>query len=445
MNKITTLVLLLLNITSIGWSQTKEWSLHDCMLYATKNNFEVKRADINYRNAKLNHTGRILNQLPSLSGGINAGSNFGRGIDPETNTYINTATFSNGASINTSISVFNGLYKVNETRSAKIAKLRGIEQIRKTEDDVALRTMMAYIDVIYNKSLVDITKKKIENSQLNLHKTQRMEDLGTKTGADVAQIESELASEELMLISNQNKLELSLIQLKDLMNYPLDSILEIDSEIPIVELIDKNQSTNEIYAEAIKLLPQSIISKHDLEVSRLALQTAKWSLLPNLNMGAGVGTSYYTNLTNPTNGAKAYGEQLRDNIGESISVSMGIPIFNGLGARFNKYRAKNNFTQAQNDYSESQRQIQSEISQAVMECQSAEKQLAQAEKGVKAQQLAHQINQHKYDKGVREISIIELQLSANRLFSSQIELVYARLKYAALCRQVNYYKGVPYI
>lgn len=427
----------------LSFAQQRQWTLEQCMEYAVTNNFNVINADIDYRNAKSSYNTSILSHLPSLSGGVGAGSNFGRGIDPETNTYINTTTFNNNVSIGMNIPVFQGLSISTERRNNKLAMLSNMEAKRKTRDETALQCMFAYIDVVYNQSLVELTKEKLERSSLMLKQNKRMEELGMKNAADVAQIESELANEELAIISRDNQLQLSIIKLKELMNYPADSSIVISTDIELTRVIDASKSINEVYDDALLFLPQAAINKFSLQTYRNYVQRAKWSFLPSLSANANIGTSYYTNLTIKSSNPIAYGEQLKNNIGESVGASLNIPIFNGLVKHHNLRVAKNNYEKAKNNYTNSNRQIRTEIETAMFECRSAEQSWTQAQKSVNANDLAYRANQRKYQEGM--LSIIELQLSANSLLSSKIELVYSRLRYIILARQVNYYKGIPYV
>jgi len=99
--------------------------------------------------------------------------------------------------------------------------------------------------------------------------------------------------------------------------------------------------------------------------------------------------------------------------------------------------------QAQRDYDETMRTLSSEIRQALMELEASKSQWQQAQKNVEYQQIANQANQRKYETGA--LSIIELQTSDNQLFLSEIELRNAYLRYQIKMREINYYKGKPYV
>jgi outer membrane protein len=109
----------------------------------------------------------------------------------------------------------------------------------------------------------------------------------------------------------------------------------------------------------------------------------------------------------------------------------------------NVSKAKNNFKQAQRDYDETMRTLASEIRQAMMELEASKSQWEQAQINVEYQQIANQANKRRYEDGT--LSIIELQSSNNQLFSSEIELRNAYLRYQLKVREMNYYKGIPYV
>ena len=70
--------------------------LHDCMEYAISNSTKMRIQQAETGNARIARREAILNAfLPGISTSTSASYSFGRNIDPETNTYVNTRSFSN--------------------------------------------------------------------------------------------------------------------------------------------------------------------------------------------------------------------------------------------------------------------------------------------------------------------------------------------------------------
>ena len=58
---------------------------------------------------------------PEISAQTYAYNQYGRNLDPETNTYNNVTTFYNGYSANAGFTLFDGFQSVNNMRMAKTA------------------------------------------------------------------------------------------------------------------------------------------------------------------------------------------------------------------------------------------------------------------------------------------------------------------------------------
>lgn len=410
------------------------------MEYAVEHSYSTTRSANALLTARENYTAAIGAHLPQISGSIGAGANFGRGIDPATNTYVNTTTFQNGYSIGMSIPVFNGLELLNNTLYSKISKLKSQSELQKAKDDVSLLVMTTYIEVLYSKGLVELTEQKVTTSKGDLTRAERESSLGTKSMADVAQIAANLSSEEFALITRQNELQRAELKLKDAMNFPIDSAIVVEGKIAI-----KNEATlasaAEIFATSGSQLPAWNAYTKELEAQKYKLRMEKSAYYPSLSVSGGVSTSYYNILAGGANTYDNFGMQFRDNIGEYAQANLSVPIFNGMRARTSIHKAKIAYNQAQSDYEENVRSLRSAIEQAVMDLEGSQKQLASAEKSLASYELAHKAARHKWEQGL--LGIIELQTSSNQLMASRVELLSAQLRYAAKCREVNYYKGIP--
>ena len=177
-----------------------------------------------------------------------------------------------------------------------------------------------------------------------------------------------------------------------------------------------------------------------LRQSRLEHAVSKGALFPSISVSGGYTTNYYnTNLAN----YMTFGNQIKNNGGEYIAVSMQIPIFNKLSYRTAKNQTRNNMAITELDNELTMQQLQTEIKQVVDNCRGLSKEYDQADKQVEANTLAHKAIQRKYDEGL--LSAIELQTSANRLQEARSNLLKIKLDYIINYRMIRYYQGVPLI
>lgn len=417
-------------------------TLNDCMSYAVENNFKSQRAKRNIETAKKDYTAAIGQHLPSFSASVNANTNFGRGIDPETNTYKNKTSFNNSYGVGVSLPIFNAFELVYRTISAKIDVSRYESELQKAKDDVALEVMVRFIEVIYNQGLVSLTEKRIETFTTDLKRTERMSELGTKSAADVAQFASTLASEELNLITRENTLNTSILELKKIMNYPIEDELKISIEAPTLQY--NFHTASDIFNSSMDYLPVVDILKKKIKVEKHKLSIAKSNYYPYISASGGYSTNYYTMLSDiDDTQTPNFWQQFKDNKGFYVSIGLSIPIFRGLSARMSVQKAKIAYNQAKSDYEENLRELRIEIEQAVMDMETAASSVDAAIKSVDAADLSHKASQRKYDQGL--LSVIELQTTSNQLLLSQVELLSARLTYEIKSRQVAYFSGEPII
>ena len=167
--------------------------------------------------------------FPSASANVGAQYNFGRSIDPETNTYNNTTVFYNSYNANTEIPIFQGGQLINQVLKAYSNVKMGKNNIQKEKDDLAMKTMQAYMDVLYYQQTRQMAAEKLKESSAILYRTQRQEQLGVKSRADVAQFEAQVAADDYTLTQQESLFNTSVLTLKQCMNYPSDLDLPIDT------------------------------------------------------------------------------------------------------------------------------------------------------------------------------------------------------------------------
>lgn len=105
-NKTKQSLLLLVSLCSLNITAQEVWNIDQCMAYAVEHNHIVKQRHLEADNYRMDRMKAIGQFLPGVSGNVSAQYNFGRSVDPETNTYISKSTFNNGYSMEASIPIF---------------------------------------------------------------------------------------------------------------------------------------------------------------------------------------------------------------------------------------------------------------------------------------------------------------------------------------------------
>ena len=438
---LTLLVSNFLTLVCITNAKAQTLTLDECMRYAVENSTTVGQKNLALDDSKTNYAEAVASLFPSINGSVGGAVNFGRGIDPATNSYTTVTTFSNSYGISGSMPLFDGLQCINTVRAAKVARKMGATGVEIARDEVAMQTMSAYMDVVYYTEAAKIAREQLEASRRTLELVRRQFDLGTKSAADVAEIESQEANYDYLLTTEENNLALAYIKLREVMNYPQDKELEIVTNIDL-EALPSAVSEQALVDYALANNPKIIASRHATEQSRLNLARAKGAYSPSLYLYGGYNTNYFIDFDNKTL-YDPFGSQFRNNRGGYIQMSLSIPIFNGLSARYSKRRAANAYRSAQLEQMAVERAVESEVSQTWQQMQGFGKQYVQGQKKVNAAELAYDGAERKFENGL--ISALDLQTAANTLLQAKSDKLRARLQYIVKSRMVDYYNGMPLI
>lgn len=423
----------------------QEMTLKDCMEYALENSAKVEIQQTETDNARIARRDAILAAFtPSISAGTNVYTNFGRSVDPQTNTYVSTTSFSNGYSVSGGIVLFNGFEAVNNIKIANTSLRMGIDRETLIKDEICLATMEAFFNVVYYKKLAQIIESQTETMKSNLEFMRRQEELGLKGYADVVQAEADLADMEYNLITGRNQYEDALITLKDIMFWEPERELEIDAEsIEEQWVAAMDENLGELSEYASEHDPNVLIAKANMENAALDLRIAKWKFTPRISLNGGWSTSYFTYPGQEGYVANPFRNQFVNNGGEYVQLSLSFPIFDRLSTFSNLRKKKNAYRRATAEYDMAKREVRAEVARAVKDRDGAESALNQAYKRENAQEQAWAMNMKKYEQGL--ISPIDFRKASDSYMSAKAERLNALLKWHLKSSVVKYYSGVPYI
>jgi len=428
------LVVLLFQVAN---AQEKVWTLEDCIRYAVEHNPQRAKQEAQNKIYKQDRREALGGFLPTLNVYSDAYMNFGRGIDPVTNTYISTNTFYNDYSAGTSVNLFDGLSQIYRVKMAKFNRLKGENDLQNTKDQVALQTLEIYFNVLYYKGTVNIAKDQLEESVNNLIKTQRMEQLGLKSVPDLSEIKAKEAEDRLALTKQKNLLDAEIIKLKTKMNFPVTGDFAVADYDSTVIAAKTNESAIDIYQQALSTLPQLRASASTVKAAEMQYKAARGNLFPKLALVAGVSTNFSRMMDSTP--FEPFTAQLKNRRGAYVGFTLNIPIFNGFSRSAEMKRSKQRYIMAQCDNEDLSRQVYSDIEQAVADVNGLADESRFAQKRTESMLEAHKVNLRKYDEGL--IDALEVSTSANRLLNSRVEELYTNLKYQLKSKLLNYYKG----
>lgn len=415
---------------------SEPWSVERCMQYAADHSHTVRQQQFALEDSRAAKTQAIGAFLPSVYGSVDGQMNFGRAIDPSTNTYTDVSTLYNGYGLQASLVVFDGLQRYNNLRLAKANVAMGRSGVRAEKDDVALRVYKAYMDLVYCEGAVSQTAKKRDESRELLRQTSVMAEVGQKSDADVAQMRATLAADEYELAHMQSQTTKARLALKQLMGFPVDSALAVIQPSFDDEILTADDAS-QISAFAATDNPRILKAQQNVEAARYSLRAARGALLPTISLSGGVSTSFFRNMDK--GGHASFSSQFRNNAGEYVGLSLSVPLFDRLATYSTIRRRKTALVQAQENLAYEQSELRRIIVEAASDVANSTKEVEKMQEQVEADSIASRLTTRKYEEGLA--SSIDVKTAAVTLLQSRVRLLQSQLTMAYNKKLLAYYKG----
>ena len=414
-------------------------TLRDCMEYAISNSTKIRIQQAAIGDAQIDRRDAALALFtPQINAQTVAYYNFGRNIDPETNTYIQTTSFHNSYGVSAGYDLFDGFKAVNNWKISKTGLLIAQSQEKQVEADICLAVMEAYYNVVYYKRLTDVYEEQVATAESALKKAKRQEELGQKGHADVIQMEADLADRQYDLTNTYNMYVSQKMTLADLMFWPVDEELIIDTSMPVWQI--EPVAAESVVDFALDHNPGVNVAAWKELNARRELTTAKWQLMPSIGLYGGWNTNYFTYPNQPT---AAFGTQFRNNMGEYVQLSLSIPIWDRLAKASRISKKRHALDKATAELDQKRRDVESEVRRAIQDRDGAATAYQQAQRKAEVQAEAYTLNLKKLEQGL--ISPLEFQTANNNYLKAQADEMNSLFKYLIKQAVVRYYNGVEYV
>ncbi|MAZ54823.1 MAG: hypothetical protein CMP55_03360 [Flavobacteriales bacterium] len=428
-------------------AQTK-WTLDSCLVYAKDNNIAVKQASLNAKISKETYFQSKITILPNLNLTFSDNLSFGRNIDPVTNQITIDRVRNNNFGLSSSFTIFNGFQNINNIRKNNLDYLSSKYDVEKITNDIYVNIVTAYLQLLYNIDLVEVSKQKVNLSELQFERISKMVEVGILPRGDLLNTESQKAQEELQLVNAQNQRDIAKLNLMQLLDLPFENSFDIvHLEIEIDEnFIHLDNQT--IFNLAIKNLPDVKNAEVKLKSSERSLAISKGYRSPSLFLSASIGTLYsnankllvYDSLqTLPTYIDYRFKDQFSDNFSQMISLNINIPIFNNWQTNSSINLAKIGVLQAKYDLENTQNDLRKSIEQAINDANSAQKKYIASQKSVTFQEESFQYIQNKYD--LQLVNSYDYNNAKNTLFSAETDLLQSKYDYLFKIKMLDFYMG----
>lgn len=441
MTRKITVLLLPLALLSLRAGAQDPWTLDRCIDYAIENNISVQQTKLRSDNQAIQLNTAENSRLPGVNASLGTGMNFGRGIG-EKNVYENKTTSNSSLGISAGASLFEG-GRIRHTIAGRRLDLQAaLKDLERAREDVSLNITSLYLKVLFNKELLKVAESQVELSKGQLERSEQLFKSGKNPESVVFESRALLAKDELSLTQSRNALTLSLLDLSQALNR--ESVDGFDIRVPELDEITltamgQMEKPDAVYGYAVENRPGIQAEKLRVQSSEKNLLVAKAARYPQISLGASVNDNFYYNIGPGQN--KAFFKQLKDNLGEGVSLSVSIPIFNRLSTR-NSIRSSQIAIQNQHlALLESQQALRKQIEQAYYTAEAAFQKYLSAVKSLEAAREAFRYEEEKAAAG--RSTIFDFNDAKTRMEKSESDMVQAKFEFIFQRKILDFYAGEP--
>ncbi|MDF1695728.1 MAG: TolC family protein [Saprospiraceae bacterium] len=462
-------ILLLLFFATASIAQ-KEWSLERCILHAIENNLLVKQSEINVDFAKINEKQAKHGRYPNLSLSTNLNSNFGRSTDPITNTNVTQNFISNGISMSSGVTLFNGFRIANSIKQSAADVTAGEYDLEQIKRDISLNVANNFLSVLFADENLAIAKTQLSTSEEQLKQTQQLINAGVRPANEALDILAQIANNEQLVIAAENSKQIALLGLKQLLRLEPDvsMILTTPSNIAVESDPDVLNFT-EVYTSALRNQYDIKAADKRIESARLGEKIAKSALYPNISFFGSLGSNYSnrglrvdeivverinqtvyidgleveigTDQNVPILSDNPYVNQLDENLSYGFGLGINYPIYSNYTNKAGIERAKLNIINAQTQSEQAKDLLKTTVQQALADAKASKRKLNAAERSRDAQNASFNNAEKRFNAGA--INTFEYVTIKNALLEAEVNAVLSKYEYLFAMKVLDFYMGKP--
>ncbi|GAB3635873.1 TolC family protein [Hymenobacter arcticus] len=462
---------------------TGPWTLQRAVDYALAHNLGVR---LNQLTAQSN--AQVLRQskaalLPTAN--LNGTQNwqYGTSVNPLTFEFQSQTVRANNFSGVAQLVLFQGFQLRNTIRRNDLDYQASVQDIEKARNDLSLNVASQFLQLVLAQELVRANQTRVASDQAQIDRSKILLKAGSIPESTLLDSQSQLATDELNVITAQNQADLARLALLQLMNIDpatakgfaieVPPLPDPDDEAPYV--VDLNQA----FQTAATTLPEIKAAELRVLSARRSIDLARGGYYPRLALTGQVFTGYSSSsvsrvatgtsnnssfpvvLTDPVTGLPTpttysvlipgqptfdvlpvrFFDQLDNNVGKSISFGLSVPILNGLQVRTNVARTIINEQSAMVRAEQARLTLRQSIEQAYADARAAQLQYSAARRQVTALTLTQRNSEIRFNNGL--LNGTEFNIAKNNLNFAVSNQLQAKYTFIFRRKVLDFYQGRP--
>lgn len=410
---------------------SKTWTLQECLDYAYQNNIQVRQSRNNQLSGIEDTKQAKAALFPSLVASTTQSyTNYPSSEVTDNNSYTGTYGITAG------MTIFEGGKLRTAIKRQKVQNQMDALSVEESVNDIRIAIVQAYMQCLYAADAVRINRSTAEASKAQRDRAEEMLRTGSISRVDFAQLQSQYSSDEYQVVVAGSTLDNYKLQLKQLLE--LDIMEEMNPAVPGVKeenVLKALPSKDEVYATALKVMPQIRRGELGVEAAKLEEKSARAGFYPSISLSASIGTGHMSNNDFES------GSQIWNRFNENIGLTLSIPIFSNRKNRTAVNKAKIAVDNSYLEWTSLQKELLRDVESAYLDATSAQAQYLSAREKEKYARESYELTSEQFRVGVK--NTVELITAQNEYSAAQQQVLQAKYLTLLSIELLNIYQGLP--
>ena len=413
----------------------QEITFQDAVRIALDQNIQLRQSANQVRSSEIDVRFARAAYLPNFNVNTGGGTNFGLSFDTNVGELRTTANSRFNVNAGTSVTLFDGFQRQSNLRQSRLSVTANDFNLDRQRQWVVYQVAEQFLLYIQQNEQIAIQRENLAAVQQQLAQIEEFVRVGTRPVSDLYLQQAEVESAELLILQTERQAQNVMYQLiQTLQLDPLGSYRLVVPELQDEYLVPEEYNLDDLIMRARQQRSDLRAQEIFVLAARQGLRAASSSMLPQLGFSAGAGTSYNRGIK-----AVDFGGQLERNRSESISLSVSVPVFNGLRTRTQKQRAQVSYENARLSVEATQQQVGVEVRAAYHDYLIAEKQLEVFARQLVYRQQALDAVREQYNVGAA--TLVELTRAQSDFVQASQDAITARYTIFVRKRLIRYFTG----
>lgn len=414
----------LLFAVSITYAQESTLTFKEAVKIALDNSINLKQQQ---NQLYVNQSQKLQSQsqfLPSLSIRGYAQRTDGQQISPVTGQGEDVTSDQFGASVNASLSLFNGFSRINSLKQSTYSFKAQDKAVHRAKQDVIFNVSNQYLQVLLDVELLRISQENLESQKKLYEQIKGFYDAGMRPVTDVYTQEAQVKNFEVQVIQSENRLRNDKSILAQILQ--LDPILDFVLERPNwdVNSDEFNQLQLEgLYAIAQQNRPDLHQAQENMNASKFGYKSSLSGYLPSFDLFASYGSQYFSRGADGEDSFKTQFVELNPTL--SYGFQFSIPLFDRFSTKTNRVTNRIQYENSVNNQQNLEKTVKIDVQRSYQNYQGAIKSYTFSQAQFRAAELSYQTQKESYDLEVA--NQLELAQATQLYVQAQASLAQAEL------------------